>query len=167
MKKILLGALATGLFLSTAVQAADKVVVVPLNIPSDYDSFYVTLDTDQEEKTIATYGSLRYFVRCTINEDVGGGNFMDKVEILSTSTEAPWYDEQSPATAQVADDEVVVYDTLAPTGTEYYNNEIDSGSLVGPGGYYMSIDGESLGLGLNIYGHACTAVGSVLKVKKK
>ena len=165
MRKMLLAGLTTGLLLATTVQA-EKVVVIPLNVPSDHESFYVTLDTDQEEKIIASFGPLRYFARCSINVDIGGGIFKDRIEIFSTSTESPWYDEVTSLTL-AANHEQMVYDISSDPGVETYNNEIDNGSMVGPGGYYMSIDGESLGLGLNIYGHACTVVGSVLKVKKK
>lgn len=155
------------LFAASAI-AQEKVVVIPLSIPSDHKSFYLTLDTDQEEKTIATHGSLRYFARCSINKDDGKGTFEDRIEIFATSTEGPWYEEDNSVTALAANDEVLVfYESTTIIGAERYDNNIDDGSMVGPNGFYMSIDGESLGLGLNIYGHACTVVGSVLKIQKK
>ena len=126
---------------------------------AERQSFYVTLDINLAEQTIATNGPLEYFVRCFIND---GGS--DRVEIIATSSVAGWYEEDNGSAALPALQEEIILSNSNPTGDDDYENEIDDGSMVGPDGSYMAVDGETVGLGLNIFGHRCVAVGHVIKV---
>ncbi len=119
-------------------------------------SFYVTLDANLAEQTIATNGALEYFVRCRIND---GGQ--DRVQIIVTSTIAGWYNENNSTTAQLASVEIVALAKSAATTTASFDNDNAEDSNVAPDGSFISISGESIGLGVNIFGHACLAVGHV------
>ena len=119
--------------------------------------FYITLDGDTEA-TIAINGPLEYFARCTV--DAGG---RDKIEILATSTEDGWWDEDGFWPLR-ADDEVLVFLEIGATGQSRYDNDTNEGSAVAADGSYIAIDGDTLGLGLNVFGHDCIAVGTVIVI---
>jgi cysteine-rich repeat protein len=116
--------------------------------------FYATLDGDGAIGPIATNGPLRAFARCRVND---AGN--DRIELVVVGVVDGWFEEDNPTTAQLAGAEITVNLEQAPTGTPFYDNMIDDFSAVAPGGYYVGLDGESTGLGLNLFGHDCIAVG--------
>ncbi len=121
--------------------------------------FYVTL-LSGDEVTLATNGPLEYFARCTIDD---GGK--DKIEIFVTSTQDGWWDEEVAfRTPHAADDEVRAFYKIATTGQSHYDNDINEGSAIAADGSYMAIDGDTIGLGLNIFGYDCIAAGTVVVI---
>jgi cysteine-rich repeat protein len=115
--------------------------------------FYVFLDGDATEAPLATNGPLSLIARCRVNN---GGN--DRLEFVISSTVDGWFEEDTGA-AQTAGTEIVAHSDQAATGTVFYDNNIDDFSAVAPGGYYLGADSEITGLGLNLFGHNCLAVG--------
>lgn len=120
--------------------------------------FYVVLDGDGAEQTIATNGALEYFARCRV-DDAGS----DRIQIIVTSTQDGWFEEDAGG-PQAAGAEIIQFTTSTGLATPIYSDDIDEGSAVAPDGSYVGIDGEMTGLGLNIFGHDCIAVGNVFLV---
>jgi hypothetical protein len=110
--------------------------------------FFITLNFGEEQR-IASSGPLRYIARCIVND---GGE--DKARIIATSTEDGWFEEDSSTTTFNAGDEVIAFVVGTITGTLFYNNDTDDGSSLtftsATRGNHLSIDGETLGLGLNL-----------------
>lgn len=128
----------------------------PAESISTFATYFEALDGDQSEVTLAENGPLRYFARCTVDD---GGT--DRIQVLVESTTGDAYEED--AGQLTADTPVVAYDHVVLTGIEDYSNDIDDGSSVameGTTGSYIGIDGETLGLGLNIFGHDCVVAGA-------
>ena len=114
------------------------------------------LDGDGAEETIATNGALEFFARCRVND---GGQ--DRIQIFVTSSVDGWFEEDTGG-AQTAGTEILMFQSNIATGNPSYQEDIDEGSAVAPDGSYVAIDGEMLGLGLNIFGHSCIAVGNAM-----
>ena len=83
---------------------------------------------------------------------------------------AGWFEEDESDssgtnTPLAAGQEVQVFCEDHTTGGAEFNNDIDEFSAIGPNSdgelFYVGIDGETLGLGLNIFGHKCLAVGTI------
>jgi hypothetical protein len=125
--------------------------------------FYIVLDGDGDEETIATNGPLEYFARCRVNSEISPGVFRDIVEIVATSTEDGWFLNHDSG-PNSADDELVNFVITISTGDEFYDNDIDNGTMAAPDGSYLAIDGEMLGLGLNIFGHDCIVIGTAVLI---
>ena len=134
-----------------------------------FKPFFVTLDFG-EEKTIAKAGPFKVFARCIVIP--AGGP--DIVRIIVTSEEAGWFaetDEDPIANGGpfAADAEAAALQEAFPTGLPIYSNNPDKFSAIGPDDdgdlYYVSIDGDTVGLGLNIFGNDCLAVGNVSIMK--
>ena len=121
------------------------------------ESFFVTLDTDGEESRIASAGPFELFARCSVGST-------DKIEILVRSTVGGWFEPMITRPIK-ADEERVVFSDSANGDQSTYENNVDRFSAVGPDEngrlFYIAIDGETVGLGLNIFDHECLAVGTV------
>jgi len=123
------------------------------------------MDTDGEEKTIATAGPLEVFARCRLGD--GGEDF---VEVVVTSSEPGWICAElgvrCDATTLLGSGALSVALRLrTPAGQLKYALDADGSNAIGPDAegalFFISIDGDTLGLGLNIFGHKCLAVGIV------
>ena len=134
--------------------------------------FYITLDTDGAEETIATNGPLTYFARCLVNveEPPGSMNFEDRVEIVATSSVSGWFEsgesdsngtDNPPFSA--GEQEVVFEQDGVPNG-RIYDDVVDDSSIVAPGGFYLAIEGDTSGAGLNILNHDCLVTGNLLRI---
>lgn len=123
---------------------------------STYDTYFETLDGDGAEVTLAENGPLRYFARCTVN-DAG----TDRIEVLvESTTDDAFSGDGGDLTANT---EEVVFSNSTTTGDPRFGRDIDADPAVameGSTGSYIGIDGETLGLGLNIFGHDCVVAGS-------
>lgn len=121
--------------------------------------FYVTLDTDGAEQTLATNGTLEIFARCRVNNPIG----QDIIDIVATSSAAGWFlsNQGGPF---AAGQEVILISRSTAIATTLYNNNIDGRSVVAPDGSYLAIDYETTGHGLNIFGHECFTVGNVFVI---
>lgn len=119
-------------------------------------TFYATADANGEEVTLATNGPLRMFMRCTIN-DAG----TDRIELFTTSSQAPWYQENS--TARTAGEVLEVDEESAPTNTPALDDFFPGSTLAPDGSAFTTV--ASVSLGLNLFGHRCIAVGTVNAIK--
>lgn len=136
---------------------------IDAKIASVVKPFYGTLEANGEQ-TLITHGSLQLKMRCVVND---GGK--DKVFLYFDSTAPDWWwsanesgDGPLPAGAN---NEMNGFDASNTTGIAQYTNDIDDGSAavkVGSTIQYLAIDGEGLGLGLNVFGHRCLAMGHAL-----
>ncbi len=126
--------------------------------------FYITLDGNGAEQTIATNGELEVFARCLVDQ---AGN--DRVEIVFTSNVDGWFAEEDRITGETgpiaAFTEVAVLGDQVPAGTASYDDDDDEGSAAAPDGSVISVIGEATGLGLNIFGHDCVAIGTLFLIK--
>ena len=130
------------------------------------EPFYITLDGDGATATIATNGPLTMFARCVLDDPI---NFEDRIEIVTTSSADGWLEEDEndfdfgnnpPLAAGV---EVISYELqVTPSAARYDNlNEV---SAIAPDGSYLALDGESGGLGLNLFGHDCLVMGNIYRI---
>ena len=133
----------------------------PAESISTFDTYFEVLDGDQSEVTLAENGPLRYFARCTVDD---GGT--DRIEVLVESTTGEAFEQdEGQLTASTP---AVIYESIVGTTDESYDNDVDEGStaaMEGTTGSYLAIDGETLGLGLNIFGHDCVVAGSAFSAE--
>ena len=112
--------------------------------------FFETLDVG-ETVTLATNGSLEFKVRCT------GTDATPTLELFFTASVDGWFCRGT----RLAGDECTYIGNNTSSGPSY-TYRIDWGSAVTPDGNYIGVDGETTGLGFNIFGHDCLAVGGAL-----
>lgn len=121
--------------------------------------FYVTLDTDNAEQTLATNGALELFARCRVDFPSNS----DQLQIIATSSIDGWHLSSGGGPFNAGDEEIII-PIAGPSTGESYSNEVDGISVVAPDGSYLAIDYETTGLGLNIFGHECFTVGNVFLI---
>lgn len=122
----------------------------------NYLTYVHRLDGDQSEVVIAENGPLTAFARCT--SDPGG----DEIEVFFTATVDGWWEEDSGPHS--SGDEIDVMSNTGDADSAEYEDDIDETSAVAEEDgviYYIGMDGETTGLGLNIFGHDCLVAGSV------
>ncbi len=79
---------------------------------------------------------------------------------MESTTGDAFEEDEGPLTA---DTPVAAYSHSGSTTDPSYENDIDDGSTVameGTTGSYIGIDGETIGLGLNLFGHDCVVAGA-------
>lgn len=141
---------------------------IVLRLDGDDDSgprtvrFFITLDGDGSEQTIASNGPLEIFVRCSLDDASIGG--VDRVVFLVTSTIDGWWINQ--AHPSLAGQELRMADFRNNVGGQALFNGRDnvvvgSNSVIAPGGYLITIDFEEVASGLHIFDHDCLAAGMV------
>ena len=120
-------------------------------------TFSLTLNSDAAEATIAEVGVLRLFARCRINDEGS-----DRIRVIATSTADNWYHSFSTSGVGLsAGAEVIVLQFSDFTTVTRVNRQIDRGSVLGPNGEWIAIQGEMTTLGLNVYDSACFVAGVV------
>lgn len=120
--------------------------------------FYVTLDGDGAEQTLATNGPLEYFARCTV------GATSTTVEVYATSSQDGWF--SSMGGPHAAGEELLHY-SLQSDGTdpEYGDNALRfESSIVSPDGHFLVVGNESMTLGTRMFGHDCLAIGTAIAI---
>jgi hypothetical protein len=124
-------------------------------LESQTKRFYITLDGDGASKTISLFAPFRVFAQCLVNR-----NGKDKIKIFVKSTTGGWFvnDRNGPLEAG---QRVVLFSEDETTGEAEYTDDDGEGSAAAGNGAYVSISGETLGLGLNVFGHDCVAIGTV------
>ena len=119
----------------------------------------MTLDGDGSKKTIATIKPLKFVARCELNSE---GE--DEIKIVAQSSRDGWlastWDEPLSRRRKV-----VMFSESDSAGEPAYENDDGDGSIAAPNGAYMAIDGDTLGLGLNVLGHDCVAIGTLTIIK--
>ena len=137
---------------------------------NERENFYIILDGNGAQQTIATNGPLTYFARCLVNQPDGVGGFEDRVEIVATSSLAGWFEsEESDDTAgnpplAAGQELVAATETGNPSGTTVFAKPDNQSIMVAPDGSFLAIDDESGGMGLNIFGHDCFVAGIVHRI---
>jgi hypothetical protein len=121
--------------------------------------FYITLDGNGSEQTITINGPLEVFARCKTNDF---GN--DRIQVIATSAKAGWF-ITSNTTPNSANSEFIIFEVIRSAGSTIYSNDATTVSIASSDGSYLTIDGETIGLGLNVFGHSCIAVGTVTAIK--
>ena len=119
------------------------------------------MNSNGEEKTIAKAGPLEVFARCNLSGSAS------RLRIFVTSSVAGWFSTLSPGPT-AAGVERQINNTGLSTPPRYIVI-IDRFSAIGRDEdgdlFYVSIDGETQGLGTNIFGFRCFAVGNVSVMK--
>jgi hypothetical protein len=120
--------------------------------------FYVALDGDGAEQTLATSGPLEFFARCTISGTT------TVVDILATSSQDGWF--SSMGGPHAAGEELLHY-SLESDGTapEYGDHSLRfESSIVSPDGHFLAVGNETMTLGARMFGHDCLAIGTAIVV---
>jgi hypothetical protein len=102
--------------------------------------------------------------------------FIDRISLIASTTvpgvvgdldssnfpdfEGKFLDPDTPE-----DNRRMFHNAAFPSETPEYDNDIDEGSLIAPSGEVILIDGEILGLGLNIFGVDCLVAGTYYAFK--
>lgn len=122
--------------------------------------FFVTLDGDGSETTIAVNGSLELYARCELDLSIG----QDQVSIIvsSETTGALVARFNDPTQTEFL---LAFGRTEAGPGTEKYTapqgaSSAEGLSVLAPDGSYIGVEGSTLGFGLNILDHDCIAIGT-------
>jgi hypothetical protein len=118
-------------------------------------NIYVTMAAG-EDVTIQRFGPLELFAKCS-----SLSNSITTVEILFTSTEDGWFTDFNGPLA--AGEEKRICGIGGPSSS--YANCPDGDSAVSPSGHYIGVDGDVIGLGLNIFGNDCLITGQVVTVR--
>jgi hypothetical protein len=122
-------------------------------------SFFVTLAGGQSS-VIAQEGPLTWRAVCKEN-DAGA----DRIEIEVESSVPGAFVEQNSSTPMTAGTPQAVLTNSVATGSTNYGNDIDESSATAPDGTYTGIDGETVALGLNVFGHRCYTAGHITVLK--
>lgn len=120
--------------------------------------FYVTLDGDGAEQTLASSGPLEFFARCTV------GASSTTVEVYATSSQDGWF--SSMGGPHAAGEELLHY-SLRSDGTdpEYGDNALRfESSIASPDGHFLVVGNESMTLGTRMFGHDCLAIGTAIAI---
>ena len=120
-------------------------------------TFFEYLEAGQT-RTLATNGPLTLFAVCTSE----GGT--DAIEIQVVSTVAGGWSAAN-GELTVATPTSVLSNSVT-TDTASYDRFIDRDSQIAPDGSFIGIDGESVGLGLNLFGHRCVTAAAITVLKK-
>jgi len=127
-----------------------------------FGPFRVALDAPDggfTDQVVFTYETVTVTARCIDNEP-GEGDGTDRGQLLVTSSEDGWYHEEDSGTAQAAGTEVIGSRVSFDDGFAYFDNDIDDFVMVTPAGHTVGWDGESTGIGLNIFGSDCLLSGN-------
>jgi hypothetical protein len=128
--------------------------------------FFVTLDGDGSEKTIAVNGPLELIARCQLSLGIGQEQVSIRVfsELAGARLAASAGFVPSPAPNEFL---LSFGRTVNGPGTEIYTRAVEAAgsnvegtSVLAPDGSYIGVEASSLGLGVNILGHDCIAVGT-------
>ncbi len=118
---------------------------------SSEKDFYVVLDGDKDKETIAILGPLKVFAQCRVNQDG-----FDEIKIFATSSQGGWFDSES-GNGHPKGKRILLFSEDDNTGDRKYDDDGGT-SVASRSGHVIAISG--LGLGLNIFGHDCVAIGT-------
>ncbi len=121
---------------------------------SSEKDFYVVLDGDKDKATIATLGPLKVFAQCRVDKDG-----FDEIKIFATSSTGGWFDSDS-GKSHSSGKRIVLFSEDENTGDKDFTEDDGGVAVASRSGHYIAIAGETLGLGLNIFGHDCVAIGT-------
>ena len=121
-------------------------------------SFYVTLDGDGTEKTIAKAGPFTMFATCAVDGD------RSRITLNLTSDVDGWMTVRETTDIKMAVD-IVIGTRGFNTAQSLFVNSVDEFVTMGPDQkgklYYISWVGEINGLGSNVFEHDCISSGIV------
>ena len=131
--------------------------------------FYVTLNGDGSKKTIARIGSVTIFAQCeielTVDEEgeLDGGEEVE-VKILAKNSKGAWFRADSDRQLAAGQRTVLLSESEDIGEPAFEAEDNDEAAVITKSGLYVSVDA---GLGLNIFGHDCVAVGTVSSITGK
>lgn len=129
--------------------------------------FSIAMERDGPEQTIATNGPLELFARCSssgegtlfrifVTSQLDGWWISGDLDFpVDAGEERSMFGKSTTAETRLFKGSEVV--PTASTGTVL--------SAVAPDGSYIAIEPDTLGIGLNILGHDCIAVGTAMLIK--
>ena len=132
---------------------------VPALVP-----FFLTMDRDGPEQTIAANGPLEIIAQC-FAEPIGETL---NIRIFVTSEVDGWRTSDGGSDERDAGAEIGMFRENVPLEGERYRKgtlvaDVTTViSAVAPDGSYIAIEPDTLGVGLNILGHDCIAVGTAI-----
>lgn len=110
--------------------------------------FYVQL-SGGETKLVAKNGSLELVARCVVNS----ATIMD---LFLTSTQDGWFSTPEGPLLAGAERSVTLVEGTEPV----YGNSINGLTAAAPDGSFIGIPRDSTGVGVNVFGHDCVAIGT-------
>jgi len=131
----------------TAASAEAKV------LKSSQKDFYVTLDGDRTKATIAKVGTITIWAQCAV-DPLGE----DEVKIIVKNSKGVWFDSDR-GKALRGGQRIVLLSESDESGESNY--EDDDASVATNSGLYVSV---AAGLGVNVFGHDCVAMGTVTSI---
>jgi len=133
---------------------------------AEHRAFFVTMDTDGEEKTIAVAGPFEVAARC----DFVAGNNTDVAIVFWTSTTPGAFNANIGPDA-TANQERTGFVVVQLSGNKGMTDFRNSGrmNLFGQDAdgtlYQVVIEGDTLMIGLNVFGHRCIFAGQISLVE--
>lgn len=131
----------------TAVNAEAKV------LGSSQKRFYVTLNGDGSKTTIAKIGTLTIFAQCQLDP-----LDEDEVKIIVKNSKGAWFESEN-GKALKGGRRIVLLSESDESGESSFEDE--DGSVATRSGLYVTVEA---GLGVNIFGHDCVAMGTVTSI---
>jgi hypothetical protein len=124
--------------------------------------FILTMERDGPDETIATNGPLEIFARCFTRAGQHG------FEIMVTSDVGGWWarDRNTPLGAD--EEEIILRVDYIPSssyvGPLYFegHGRTHTPGALAPDGFYIAAEPDTLSVGLDILGHDCIAIGTVI-----
>lgn len=131
---------------------------------SERVDFFLAMERDGPDETIATNGPLEVFARCYTEPFFGTTH---QFEIKVTSDVVGWWVKGRNTPLGADEDEQVFSVTTAISdyhGPVYFDGYEQRGthSALAPDGSYVAIEPDTLSVGVNILGHDCIAIGTVI-----
>lgn len=134
----------------TAASAEAKV------LDSSQKDFYVALNGDGSKKAIAKVGTLTIFAQCELDP-----LDEDEVKIIVKNSKGPWFESED-GKALRGGQRIVLLSESDESGESTFEDE-DASVTTGKG-LYVNVQA---GLGVNIFGHDCVAMGTVTTIVGK
>lgn len=129
--------------------------------------FFLAIERDGPDETIATNGPFEIFARC-YTDPFGGLNFFIR---LVGEVDGWWGSAGAAHGPYVAGEELQMFaHSISSTSEErgFYNGSkvgAEALSAVAPDGSYIGIEPDTLGLGMKILGHDCIAIGTAILLR--
>ena len=119
------------------------------------------MDGGDSAKTIVTNGPLKIKMKCLVDPE---GFQRVEVQIFATSTSGNWF-ESDQGEKRLEGEKVTLFSADEDLNDKNYTDGDDGISIASKDGkHYIAINGQTLGLGLNVLGHDCVAIGTATSI---
>ena len=135
-------------------------------LKSSEKRFYVTLNGDGSKKTIAKIGSLTITAQCEIDLSVDEEGELDggeevEVKIVAKNSKGAWFRSDRDRQLAAGQRTVLLSESEDIGEPAFEAEDNDEAAVITKSGLYVSVDA---GVGVNIFGHDCVAVGTVTSI---